>query len=484
MTTRMLRMTAAVSGELAAAFAAIRTRLAVPDAFPADVLAEANQRAAHPALPAEDLTAMPFITIDPHGSTDLDQAVHLARAPHGYTVHYAIADVPAFVVPGGALDAETRRRGQTLYAPDGRIPLHPQVISEDAASLLPGVVRGAYVWEFNLDEDAREIATRMRRARIRSIRQATYDQVQHEIDAGTAEGTVALLAEIGPKRIALERERGGASLARPSQEITEQDGHYRLVRRGSVPAEEWNAQISLLTGMAAARIMERGGVGIVRTMPAPSEQTVEKFRVKTRALGAAWPESLTYGEYLKTLDPRIPHHLSVIYAAATLFRGAGYTVIDADTHEVPIQAALGVPYAHATAPLRRLVDRYVLAACEALLAGSSVPTWVIEGLPELPALMAASSATASALSSATIAAAEAAVLSGCEGDLFEAIVVSARAGSGTVQLEEPAVTADCDGPLTPGDRVQVILREATIATGTVRFELAHPTHPEHLEENR
>lgn len=83
---------------------------------------------------------MPFATLDPPGSRDLDQAFHLERAGRGYTVRYAIADVPGFV-SRGAVDVEARRRGQTLYAADGSIPLHPRVLSEDRASLLPEVDR-------------------------------------------------------------------------------------------------------------------------------------------------------------------------------------------------------------------------------------------------------------------------------------------------------------------------------------------------------
>src|ERR687886_170380 len=134
-------------------FAAIRERLHVPDAFPPDVLAAAEQAARPPRLPAVDRTDVEFVTVDPPGSTDLDQALHVARDSDGFTVHYAIADVPAFVEPGGAVDAEARRRGQTLYAPDRRTPLHPPVLSEGAASLLEGQVRPAFVWRFDLDAD-------------------------------------------------------------------------------------------------------------------------------------------------------------------------------------------------------------------------------------------------------------------------------------------------------------------------------------------
>ena len=104
------------------------------------------------------------MTIDPASSTDLDQALFIDRSGGGYKVFYAIADVPSFVAPGGALDAETRRRGQTFYTPDGRIPLHPEVISEEAGSLLAGQLCAAFVWEFELDAAAEVSAVLVRRA--------------------------------------------------------------------------------------------------------------------------------------------------------------------------------------------------------------------------------------------------------------------------------------------------------------------------------
>ena len=110
---------------LARRFATIRADLGVPEGFPPAVL-EAAAQAATAALPQRaDLTDVPFVTVDPPGSTDLDQALHLRRRGDGFDVDYAIADVPAFVVAGGPIDAEARRRGQTLYAPDRRTPPQP-----------------------------------------------------------------------------------------------------------------------------------------------------------------------------------------------------------------------------------------------------------------------------------------------------------------------------------------------------------------------
>src|SRR3954463_10423815 len=106
-------------------FSALRKQLEVPGDFASDALADAAQGIQGLQLPAADATDIAFVTIDPKGSKDLDQAIHIARAGDGYLVSYAIADVAAFVPPGGALDAETHRRGETLYFPDLRVPLHP-----------------------------------------------------------------------------------------------------------------------------------------------------------------------------------------------------------------------------------------------------------------------------------------------------------------------------------------------------------------------
>ena len=89
-----------------------------------------------PGLPERDETDVEFITIDPPGSMDLDQAMHIERAGEGWRVRYAIADVPAFIRIGGSVDQEVQLRGQTIYCPDLRVPLHPPELSEAAASLL------------------------------------------------------------------------------------------------------------------------------------------------------------------------------------------------------------------------------------------------------------------------------------------------------------------------------------------------------------
>ncbi len=463
---------AAPAGDaLARSLAAVRTELGLDEPFAPEVLAEADAAIAGVRLPERDLLELPFATIDPEGSTDLDQAFHLARRGDGYLVHYAIADVPLFVSPGGAIDAEARSRGQTMYAPDGRRPLHPLSLSEDVASLLPDRERSAFVWRFELDERADVTAVTVERARVRSRRRWSYAEVQAEIDGGSPHETLELLPVIGDGRIALERERGGASLTRPEQEVELVDGRYLLRRRSQLAAEGWNAQLSLMTGMAAARMMLDGGVGILRTMPAPDPATIERFRLQVEALGVPWASSSTYGDYLRALDQTDAPTPAIVQAAAALFRGAGYSAFDGEAPAGVVQAAVGAPYAHVTAPLRRLVDRFGLVACEALSAGLAVPPWVREALPSLPEAMAASDAVASKLDRGVIDRVEAAVLAPRVGETFAATVVSAGNGRGVIQLADPAVSAKCDGALVPGVEISARLVSADIHSGEVRFEV-------------
>ena len=116
---------------------------------------------------------------------DLDQALHIERDGDGYRVRYAIADVPAFVQAGGAVDAETRRRGQTVYAPDKRTPLHPTVLSEGAASLLAGQTRPAFVWDMRLKADGEGTDVEVYRAMVSSTDRLDYEGVQKAIDDGS-----------------------------------------------------------------------------------------------------------------------------------------------------------------------------------------------------------------------------------------------------------------------------------------------------------
>ncbi len=463
----------AAQSELARALAALRADLDVPVGFSAE--AEAEAEAASPAAPDLDLRDVPFATLDPAGAKDLDQAFHLMKRGAGYGVRYAIADVPAFVAPGGAVDAAARERGQTLYAADGSIPLHPRVLSENHASLLPDVDRPALVWTFDLTDEGDVSEFRLERALIRSRAQLDYVTTQQALDRGE-DSPATLLREIGEQRIAREQERGGASLNMPDEEVLQhENGEYSIVRGRPLPLEEWNAQLSLMTGMAAAELMVGAKVGVLRTMPAPDTQAFDAFRHQTEALGRPWTNG-SYGEYLRTLDREDPLTLPVLEAAASLFRGAGYLSFDGTVADDIEQAAIAAPYAHATAPLRRLVDRWSLAICLAISEGEEPPAWARDSLHELPELMQASSRRASQLNADTINRVEAALMTPLIGSRMDATVIEVRGDDGeraNVQFADPAVTASAPVPAgtKPGDTVSVRLVRADITRGEVEFAL-------------
>ncbi|MFP5220174.1 MAG: RNB domain-containing ribonuclease [Actinomycetes bacterium] len=451
---------------------AVRAEIGAPGPFPAEVLAEAERAARDVDLPDVDRTDLPFVTIDPPGSTDLDQAVHVERAGSGYRVHYAIADVGAFVRPGGALDAEVTRRGVTLYAPDRRVPLHPPVLGEQAASLLPDGDRPAVLWTLELDADGVLQGTDVRRVLVRSRAKLDYAGVQAALDGGTADESLQLLREVGLLRQQRAAERGAVDLPTPEQEVDLSGDRPRLHLRAQLPVEGWNAQISLLTGTAAAALMLDAGVGLLRTLPAPAADDVDQLRRSALALGVDWPAGADWGPVVSSLDPHDPPSAALLVLATRLLRGAGYTPFDGGEPEPAVHAGVAAAYAHCTAPLRRLADRHVSEACVALSAGRDVPGWVREALPGLPEVMGEAGRRAAALERAVVQLTEAVVLQPCVGERFDAVVVQVDDKGGTVQLLDPPVRDRCDGADLPlGERVCVRVAEADPTRRLVRFTL-------------
>lgn len=476
MSSRVLRVqkSAAV---LEAGVLAIQREQNLVAEFPAEVEAEAALAVKAPRLPDLDRTDLPFVTIDPVGAMDLDQAMHLERDGTGYVVHYAIADVAAFVTPGGAVDAEARRRGESLYGADSKIPLHPKVLSEDAASLLPDQVRPAFLWTIKLDAAGVETDAHLERALVRSVQRLDYEGVQQQLDAGTAGPVLELLKEIGQLRQRQEAERGGVSLPMPEQVVDCSTETWSVSFRDLLDVEDWNAQISLLTGFAAASMMVYGRVGILRTLPPPESATVKRLHRTARALGIEWPAEQEYPDFIRSLDADKAADLAMITASTSLLRGAGYTNFNGEVPGQPLHAALASEYAHVTAPLRRLVDRFGLEICAALCAGSPVPEWVLSALPGLPETMRESGRRANAYENAILSLIEAYTLHTRVGEKFSGAVVETEQDDpkkGDLVVRDPAVTAPVVGeqPLPLGEEISATLTEADPVTRRVRFSVA------------
>jgi exoribonuclease R len=341
-------------------------------------------------------------------------------------------------------------------------------LSEGRASLLPGEDRPAILWQLDLDADGELTTVDVRRAVVRSRAQLDYVSFQRE------QGDVfALLREVGERRLALERARGGVSLPVPEQQVEGDGTAWTLSYRATLPVEDWNAQLSLLTGMAAARLMLDAGVGLLRTMPPPQPDVVASLRRSALALGVPWPASSSYPEVVRGLNASIPAQAAVLRLASVLFRGAGYAAFDGAPPAQQTHSAVAAPYAHATAPLRRLADRYVSECCVAAFAGVAVPEWVRTALPSLPRLMAEADQRAHAADRAVIDIAEALVLQHRVGEVFRGVVVEAAAQRGEVQLAERAVRARLAGAdLKLGAVVNVKLTTCDVARRVVEFTAA------------
>ncbi|MEM9710712.1 MAG: RNB domain-containing ribonuclease [Actinomycetota bacterium] len=449
----------------------LRDELAVPDHHPAEVLAAAERAVDH-RRERVDLRDVPFVTIDPVGSRDLDQAYWAGREGDGFVVRYAIADVAAFVRPDDPIDVESWKRAVTLYPPDGRVPLHPAPLSEDAGSLLPDVDRPALVWDLRLDGDGVVTSARLEAATVRSRAQLSYLEAQARIDRGPGgDDPVALLPVIGALRDRLEIERGGIHLPLPSQEVVAVDGRYDLVHELSLPVEEWNAHISLMTGLAAAQLLGDAGVGLLRTLPPARDETIDELRRTADCLGVDWPDDEAYPAFIRRLDASTATGAAVLTQARSVFRGADYETFTGPLPHDAVHAAIGGHYAHVTAPLRRLCDRFSNEILVAHCAGEDPPSWAVEALERLPKAMARGRSLEGRLDRGVVDLVESVLLLGRIGDELSAAVVGERREGVVVSLRDPAIVAVADGGAELGEEVSVRVESADPVQGRVELRI-------------
>jgi exoribonuclease R len=140
---------------------------------------------------------------------------------------------------------------------------------------------------------------------------------------------------------------------------------------------------------------------------------------------------------------------------------------------VPWHSAMAATYAHATAPLRRLADRYVIEAALAIANGGGVDAGLQAVFGQLPTVMAKADDRAAQIDRAVLDLAEAVMLQGCEGRTFAAVVTDIDERGARIQLADPAVIARADSKDTiPGDEIQVQLQRVDVGHRQVIFERA------------
>ncbi len=471
------------------AFDRARADLGIRTAFPDEVLRESERLAAEGGVDARhaDRTDIPFITIDPPGSRDLDQAVQIERNGDGYRVRYGIADVASFVPRGSLVEGEAWKRGVTYYSPDRRDSLYPPALGHGAASLLPDVQRPCVLFEIDVNDRGATGVVEIGRAKIQSRAQLNYTEALGHVENNSPafhgepwRETLTLLREVGELRMGQERERGGVSLPIPAQHVQQRTAQrlgYELIYEDPNVAEEWNAQISLLTGHVAANRMLEARVGLLRRVAAADPKEIEKFRVAARELGFEWREGFSYAEFLHQIDPAQPRAEIVVWQARSVMRGADYKAFTGELPGDTLHHALAMPYAHCTAPPRRLADRYVLELLLTLGKGEKPAAGEVETLQALPPVMAETSSRASRLEKRMINIAEASALEGSVGDALDAVVLDASAESIEIQISDPPVRARIEldngsGAHEPGSRVRVSPTDVDVLEGLVHFEIA------------
>ena len=471
------------------AFARKREELGIRTSFPDDVLRAADEAAKRdPAAdPGRvDRTSIELVTIDPPGSRDLDQALCIEQHDGGFRVWYAIADVGFWVDRGGPIEREAWLRGVTMYAPDRRDPVYPQQLSEGAASLLPDANKPAILFGFELDAKAQIVSSTVERALVRSRAQLTYEQVLTEVEGGGTRfagqpwaGSLPALKAFGLQRRQREIERGGVSLPLLAQHVDRVAAAklgYELEYEKPNAAEDWNAHVSLLTGHAAALRMAEAKVGILRVLPPADEGAIATFRRVAKALGFAWPEGMSYAEFIRSIDVCAPHATTLVWQARRVMKGADYVAFDGQVPPDPQHHALAMLYAHCTAPLRRLADRYVLDLVAELAANRPPSAGERARLPEVAKVINEAETRGARLERAVVDIAEAWTLCSRVGETFRATTLAVREGKVEVQIEDPPVRAEASrgahaGWLELGEPVQVRLTAAEVETGKTHFEL-------------
>ncbi len=447
---------------LADGLAALRIEFQVPTAYPPDVLAAAAAAARRPLTEHVDRTAMRFVTLDPATSTDLDQAFAIERAGGDILLHYAIADVAWFVADGDAIDREAWTRGETLYLPDGKASLYPPVLGEQAASLLPGVNRPAVVFSVRIGPDGKSVLDGAERVVIRSAAKLAYETVRPE-------DLPPDFAELAQRIEAAETARGAARVDPPEQEVARgEDGRLRLAFRPRLLSEDQNAALSLATNLAVADALLVHRTGLFRVMAGPNPGAVRRLRHTAEAFGLTWPAGATLDQFSQTLSAAEPKQAAFMLAIRRAGDGASYAPYREGV--TPWHAAMAATYAQATAPLRRLADRYVVRAALAIANGQPVPDVVSAAFETLPPVMARADARAGQIDRAVIDLAEAVLLDGREGETFPAAVTDVDDRGARIQLcDRPVVARVATDGLHPGDMIRVRLASVDVAQRAIRF---------------
>ena len=269
MPRRRLRLTAAADARIEAALAELRRQLEVVVGFPDEVVAEADRAARDGGAPRRGRDGESRSSRSTHRSRWTSIRRSTSSAAGRATACGTRSPTSRRSSRPGA--CSTRRRAAASRRSTPPMETHACIRPHSPRGLrasyrASSARRSSGRWRWT--RPAKGTAVHVRKARVRSRAKLSYGGAQRALDDGSADDVLVLLREVGILRQQREVRRGGVSLQLPEQEVAKGAHGYDLSYRAPFPVEGWNAQISLMTGMAAAELMVTGEVGILRTVPA------------------------------------------------------------------------------------------------------------------------------------------------------------------------------------------------------------------------
>jgi exoribonuclease R len=273
------------------------------------------------------------------------------------------------------------------------------------------------------------------------------------------------------RRIAAAEDRRGAARVDPHEPEVDADaaGTFMLRFRPPLASEERNAALSLATNLAVADALLAAHTGLFRVMPEPDAGAEKRLRRTALAFRLDWPEAMPLAVFEKALRPAVPPEAAFMLAIRRAGHGASYVPWRAGV--TPWHSAMAATYAHCTAPLRRLADRYVLQAVLAVANGRPVPDMLTAAFERLPVTMARAEARDGQIDRAVIDLAEVALLANREGEVFPAVVTDIAENGARIQLADlPVVARTAAHGVVPGAAVHVRLLSADPVQRRLEFQ--------------
>ena len=333
--------------------------------------------------------------------------------------------------------------------PDERARLYPAALSEGAASLLPDGPRPAVVFTVRVDPNGDVALDGVERAVVHSRAKLAYETVQRE-------DLPPELDDLAARMRQAEERRNAPRVEFPDQELERVDGRWTLRFEPRRESEDLNAGLSLATNLAVADALVAAGTGLFRVMAEPDDWSVRRLRHTASAFGLDWPADQSLADFQRSLRTHDPRSAAFLIAVRRAGGGASYEAFA--TGVTPWHSAMAATYAHATAPLRRLADRYVVEAALSITRGEPIAPDIEAAFAELPAAMAKAESRARGVDAAVLDLAEAALLAGREREVFDAVVLDEDHRGTMIQLVDPAVLARVHAHrVDPGDEIRVQL---------------------------